>query len=263
MKILSYNIYGKKDVELPTPNWEIRQENLYHNINTILQDEEIKVLCFQEVNENNMELVNKICKENNFTITQKFPMRTRTIYQYNIIGIRNDNKIEIKYVHCIPHGKDETYKTVENQIIDYGMSDYRTTVFVELEYKQKTYLIGNVHTDYKSAEGIIKGMVKSLTYMDNSNADYKLVIGDMNMVSHMNEARTILKQKENYSIISKNKKDNIVDNSYHGYGINESVNVDFAFVEKLKENDYEYQIIKQKDIFKEGSDHRPIILTVK
>ena len=55
----------------------------------------------------------------------------------------------------------------------------------------------------------------------------------------------------------------LTENSYHGYGINESVNVDFAFVEKSKEEKYDYEIIKQDDILNEGSDHRPIILTIE
>lgn len=50
MKVLSYNIYGKKDVENSVPTWEIRQKNLYKGINKILLDSEIKILCFQEVN---------------------------------------------------------------------------------------------------------------------------------------------------------------------------------------------------------------------
>ena len=49
----------------------------------------------------------------------------------------------------------------------------------------------------------------------------------------MSEANEILQQKNNYTTISKNT---IIENSYHGYGINESVNVDFAFVEKSKIN---------------------------
>jgi len=28
LKLLSYNVYGKKDVKNPTPSWEIRQENI-------------------------------------------------------------------------------------------------------------------------------------------------------------------------------------------------------------------------------------------
>lgn len=39
-------------------------------------------------------------------------------------------------------------------------------------------------------------------------------------------------------------------------------NVDFAFVEKNKVNAYEYQIIKQNNMKDEGSDHRPIIITI-
>ena len=64
MKILSYNVYGVKDTVYPIPSWEVRQENLYKNINQILEDKDIKVLCFQEVNENNIELLEKIIKEN-------------------------------------------------------------------------------------------------------------------------------------------------------------------------------------------------------
>ena len=99
--------------------------------------------------------------------------------------------------------------------------------------------------------------------MDTIDADYKLIIGDMNMVSHMNEAREILQQKTNYTIISKNKERKVVENSYPGYGLNESVNVDFAFVERSMEEKYDYKIIKQDDMLNEGSDHRPIILTIK
>ena len=263
MKILSYNVYGKKDVDELIPSWNTRIENLYKIINDILKDDDIKVICFQEVNENNMELITKICNENDFKILEKFAMRTRTIYQYNIIGVKNNVGIDIKNVYCLPHGEDNEYQNVEDQIIYYGMSDYRTTVFTKLEYNGKIYLIGNIHTDYKSAEGIIKGTVKSLDYMDTIDADYKLIIGDMNMVSHMSEAREILRQKTNYIIISKNKKKKLTENSYHGYGINESVNVDFAFVEKSKEEKYDYEIIKQDDILNEGSDHRPIILTIE
>lgn len=206
-----------------------------------------------------MKLIEKICSENNFIILDKFPMKTRTINQYNIIAVKEDKELIVDNVYCLPHGKDAEYKTIQEQEIDYGMSDYRTTVFVSFTYQNKKYLIGNIHTDYKSSEGKIKGTVKSLDYMDKLNADYKLIIGDMNMVSHMSEAKEILHQKGNYITISKN---NTVENSYHGYGLNESVNVDFAFVEKSKINNYEYQIIKQENIQDEGSDHRPIILTI-
>ena len=64
MKVLSYNIYGVKETKNPIPEWEIRQRNLYHNLNKILKDENIKVLCFQEVNENNMNLLKKIAIKN-------------------------------------------------------------------------------------------------------------------------------------------------------------------------------------------------------
>ena len=92
--------------------------------------------------------------------------------------------------------------------------------------------------------------------------DYKLIIGDMNLVCHMSEVYNILKQNNNYITISRNSKFNILDNSWHGYGTKEQVNVDFAFVEKNKIKNYEYQIIKQEDMNSEGSDHRPIIITI-
>ena len=95
--------------------------------------------------------------------------------------------------------------------------------------------------------------------MDKAEADYKLIVGDMNMVSHMSEAKEILRKKENYTIISKNK---VVENSYHGYGINEPVNVDFAIVEKSKISNYQYEIVKQMNVQEEGSDHRPVIITI-
>ena len=42
----------------------------------------------------------------------------------------------------------------------------------------------------------------------------------------------------------------------------EQVNVDFAFIEKSKKDFYDYKIIKQDDMMKEGSDHRPIIIEI-
>lgn len=262
MKVLSYNIYGVKDTKPPIPEWNTRQRNIYHNLSKILKNEDIKVLCFQEVNENNMNLLEKIARENNFSILDKFPMKTETINQYNIIAIKSDDKLKIKNVYCLPHGKDDEYKKIGEQIIDYGMSDYRTTVFVNFEYYSKTYLIGCIHTDYISTEGKIKGTVKSLNYMDRIDADYKFIVGDMNMISHMSEVYNILKQNTNYTTISRNKNFKISDNSWQGYGIMEQVNVDFAFVEKIKEDVYDYEIIKQVDMMEEGSDHRPIIITI-
>ena len=99
--------------------------------------------------------------------------------------------------------------------------------------------------------------------MDKVNCDYKLIIGDMNMVSHMSEVYNILKQNDNYTTISRNKKFNISDNSWQGYGTMEQVNVDFAFIEKNKKDKYDYEIIKQDNLLNEGSDHRPVILTIE
>ena len=72
MKILSYNIYGVKDTKYPIPKWEVRQENINRILNDILQDREIKVCCFQEVNQNNIDLLNKILKNNDLEIFLTF-----------------------------------------------------------------------------------------------------------------------------------------------------------------------------------------------
>ena len=262
MKVLSYNIYGVKDTESPIPKWEIRQENIKKILSELLKDREIKVCCFQEVNQNNIGLLDDILKNNNFKMLEKFPMKTENCNQYNIVAIRDEQGIDLNEIYCLPHGKDIEYKKIENQIIDYGMSDYRTTVFVNFEYNNKKYLIGNIHTDYISTEGKIKGTVKSLNYMDTINCDYKFIVGDMNMVCHMSEVYNILKQNNNYVTISRSREFNVLDNSWQGYGTKEQVNVDFAFIEKNKINDYEYQIVKQSDMKDEGSDHRPIIITI-
>lgn len=262
MKVLSYNIYGVKDTNYPIPKWENRQENIKKILNNLLQDEEIKVCCFQEVNENNMSLLSEILESNNFKILKKFPMKTESIAQHNITAIKNDENLKISYTYCMPHGKDEEYQEYEEQIIDYNMSDYRTTVFVNFEYMNECYLIGNIHTDYISTEGKIKGTVKTLNYMDSIDAKYKMVVGDMNMVCHMSEVYNILKQNSNYITLSRNKNFNISDNSWHGYGTKEQVNVDFAFIEKTKKENFEYEIIKQENMMDEGSDHRPVIITI-
>lgn len=262
MKVLSYNIYGVKNTNDLIPKWDIRQKNIERILNEILKDNELKVCCFQEVNENNMELLSIILSNNNFKILDKFPMKTESINQYNIIAIKNDKNIKINKVFCLPHGKDDMYKSVNEQVIDYNMSDYRTTVFVLFEYFNKRYLIGCIHTDYISTEGKIKGTVKSLNYMDSINSDYKLIIGDMNMVSHMSEVYNILKQNNNYVTISRSKNFKVSDNSWHGYGMMEQVNVDFAFIEKQLKEKYDYEIIKQSNMLYEGSDHRPVVLTI-
>lgn len=262
LKILSYNIYGIKDTESPTPEWNRRQKNLENILNKELKDEEIKVCCFQEVNKNNIEFLEEILVKNNFIMLDKFPMKTESLNQYNIVAIKKED-VHLEYVYCLPHGKDTEYKNIKEQTIDYGMSDYRTTVFVFLKYQNKKYLIGNIHTDYISTEGKIKGVEKTLNYMDSVNADYKMVLGDMNMVSHMSEVYRILKNNNHYITLSRSKNFDIGDNSWHGYGKKEQVNPDFAFVEKSMINFYDYKIVKQDDMMQEGSDHRPIIVSIK
>lgn len=260
MKILSYNLYGVKNTIEPILKWELRQKNIERILNQLLIDNDIKLCCFQEVNNNNIMALEEILNKNNFIMLEKFSMKTEYLNQYNIVGIRND--INVNFVYCLPHGKNDEYQKIEEQIIDYGMSDYRTTVFVQFILDNKKYLVGNIHTDYISIEGKIKGVLKSLNYLDSINADYKLIVGDMNMVSHMSEVYNILKENDNYQVLSRSRNFDITDNSWHGYGTKEQVNIDFAFIEKDKESRYNYKIIKQKNMIDEGSDHRPIIIEI-
>lgn len=260
MKILSYNLYGVKDTEASIPNFGIRCENIKRIMDETLIDDSIKICCFQEVNQNNISLLDSILNNNNFKMLEKFPMKTASYDQYNVIAVKKDIKID--YTYCLPHGADLEYKNIDEQVIDYGMSDYRTTVFVRFLYNNKRYLVGCIHTDYISTDGKIIGTVKSLNYMDNIEADHKILVGDMNMVPHMSEVYNILKQNNNYITLSRSKNFDIDDNSWHGYGTMEQVNVDFAFVLKKMINNYDYYIIKQSDTFDEGSDHRPIIISI-
>lgn len=262
MKILSYNIFGVMKTKNAIPDWNTRQKNLIMILNKELMDENIKVCCFQEVNKNNIKILEDILIKNKFTMLDKFPMKTELYNQYNIVAIKNDKDISLEHIYCLPHGKDKEYKNINEQVLYYGMSDYRTTVFVFFKYNNKKYLVGNIHTDYISTEGKVKGVVKSLNYMDTIDADYKIIVGDMNMVSHMSEVYNILKQNNNYIVLSRSKEFKISDNSWHGYGTMEQVNSDFAFVEKEKINFFDYKIIKQDNLMNEGSDHRPIIILI-
>ena len=262
MKVLSYNIYGVVDTKDHIPKWNVRQDNLKKILHACLEDNDIKICCFQEVNQNNIKQLEKILTNHNFDILKKFPMKTQGDEQYNIVAIKKCMKMNLKGIHCLPHGKDQIYQSINEQTIDYGMSDYRTTIFVHVDYENREYLIGNIHTDYISTDGKIKCVVKSLNYMDGISADYKMVVGDMNMVSHMSEVYNIVKQNNNYITLSRSKNFDMSDYSWHGYGYKEPVNVDFAFIEKNMISHYDYEIIKQHDITDEGSDHRPIIISI-
>ena len=100
MKVLSYNLYGVKNTEYPIPKWEIRQENIKRILNDLLKNYEIKVCCFQEVNQNNLNLLDEILKNNDFKMLEKFPMKTASYNQYNIIAIRNEQDLHINDVYC-------------------------------------------------------------------------------------------------------------------------------------------------------------------
>ena len=127
------------------PKWEIRQEN----IKTIYcKIQKLKYVVSQArgllpkwlqifVTE---EAMMKVIEKNKFKMLEKFPMKTETYNQHNIVSIRNEEGLNLNKIYCLPHGKDLEYKKIENQIIDYNMSDYRTTVFVNFEYNNKNIL---------------------------------------------------------------------------------------------------------------------------
>lgn len=182
--------------------------------------------------------------------------------QYNIIAVRKDLADNIIRATCLPHGKDKRYKFFDKQKISYGMSDYRTTLFLTLDVGNNRYVIGNTHTDNISIEGKVKGILKSLEYMDKQLYTRAVLLGDMNMVPHMAECHTILSHNNNYTALSKDPGNVVPVNSYHGYGINESVNVDFAFVPKETSYNYHWKCYPAMSIEKEGSDHCSVIITV-
>ena len=109
MKILSYNIYCIKNTEYPTPNWETRQNNIKRILNDLLKDTEIKLCCFQEVNENNIDLLTETLKSNNFNILEKFPMKTEHCNQYNLVAIRNERNFKL----CILFTTRKRYRIYE------------------------------------------------------------------------------------------------------------------------------------------------------
>lgn len=83
MKILSYNIYGVMDTKFPVPTWNERLENIGKILNKELKDNEIKVCCFQEVNKNNIDLLERVMMRNGFIILERDFQRKRN-YIINI-----------------------------------------------------------------------------------------------------------------------------------------------------------------------------------
>lgn len=260
MKILSYNVYGVIDSVNPIPAWKERQKNIDLILNNLLSDHQIKVCFFQEVNENNFKMIEQILTKYNFIIPELFPMITDSILQYNVVAYRD---IDFQKIVCLPHGKDDHYLLPNEQRIDYGMSDYRTTVFLHFCYHEKTFVLGNTHADYISSEGKINGIIKSLKYLDTYTADYKFIVGDMNMVSHMAEVYQILTKTKKYVTLSRSSEFDVLDQSWHGYGTKEQVNVDFAFIPKDYIHCYSYKIVRQDSMMQEGSDHRPVIIEIR
>lgn len=262
LKILSYNLYGILNVA-GVPNFKTRYENLKETIESIIKNEEIDVLCFQEVNKHNMSLIDYLSDNHGFKLVPLYPMLTSMdILQYNAILVKKD--IEILSIDCIPHNSDLNYRVVEYQKLELEMSDYRTTVVVKLEKENVIYLIGNIHTDHLSYEGKIQGVSKSLKFFDNPklNVDIKILLGDMNMVVHLDHVRRLLKDFPDYVTLSRSKNFNTLDNSYHGYGKEEAVNADFAFIPETIKDKCSYQMIRQEKFENEGSDHRPVVYTI-
>lgn len=196
MKICSYNLYGVVNTPEGIPEFQTRLNLLKHKITILMEMTDI--FFFQEVNEHNMDMINKLFRDKPFFIYGKrYPMTTdENTLQYNLIVIKDWLLPYLINVTCLPHGNDVKYMPPEKQIRDYGMSDYRTSLFLHLKINEKTYVLGNTHTDYISIDGKINGVCKSLSYLETYRYDYALLLGDMNMVPHMAECYTILREKK-------------------------------------------------------------------
>lgn len=276
LKILSYNIFGVKEAGLSgVPDWATRQKNLKKNINTILNENEIDVICLQEVNENNMKLIEDVAEEFNFEVLEKYPMFTEMgILQYNLNLISRRGVEDISGV-CINHNNLVNFQYDPNPFMqemsvkaDEEASDYRTTVINIVEKNNCQYLIANIHTDHCSSDLKKRGIERTLEFIQenvdmNEFLGTQIVVGDMNTVVHLDHVRTVLNKFPRWTTLSKGENFNyLYDHSYHGYGKEESVHVDFAFVPKEHLNKCEYELIKQSDLGNEGSDHRPVIYTI-
>ena len=267
MHLLSYNLYGVLNSNITdAPSWHDRLCILQKHIPYLLDKYDIDVAFFQEVNEYNMDMLKGAI--NGYYMLKLFPMTTNEGgLQYNVTVIKNSLKEAVTQVNCEPHGFDSDYLPPEKQRIDYGMSDYRTTVFTHLCLNNKKYILGNTHTDYISVEGKILGIRKSLDYIKNrkhekGDFDFALVFGDMNMVAHMAEVHQILRNRPDFTTCHISKVNGICLNSYHGYGSQESVNVDFAFVPSINSAQYKWECIVNGDGRDDGSDHYPVMLTI-
>lgn len=261
MRICSYNLFCITNTPEPIPHFTERLSLLRHKISQMAISTDI--FFFQEVTENNIGILKEILSNRYNFFGEEYPMLSAySGRQYNIIAIRKQYADCVVRVDCVPHGTDDTYLKIENQIRDYGMTDYRASLIVILEINNKRYVLGNTQADHISIEGKVKGISKTLQYIRAQRHDYAMLLGDMNMVSHMSECKEVLFGNPYFTAVSKNRHAIYPTNSYHGYAVNESVNVDFAFVPKSDADKYEWCCYSEGDRRNEGSDHKPVVITI-
>ena len=256
MKVLSYNVYGVRKLTKKIPSFKHRRKNLKRILNTILTEEKIDVICMQEVNLFNEGFIIFILDRLGYKVLKRFPMRAGLNVQFNLIAI-SKHGLKFKKLFSLPHSADKKYKSFWRQKPSYGMSEYRTTFFVEVEDETRSYIIGNTHTDHISEEGRKKGIEKSLTYLDRHKAEVKLLTGDMNTSRESDLISNILKNNPNYELVTKTTRDIL---SFHHYGLNKEKDLDFAFINKGIPSSY--HIIAETSLINEGSDHRPVIIEI-
>lgn len=267
LKVLSYNLFGAESDSKSVPTWEHRQLMLSNSLHTILNEcyTGVNVAFFQEVNDRNIEMLNKVLEDTGYVIVCKASMVVAGgELQYNVIALHESL---LKYVECTQYVKHDKNSLSGNMVYDCDLSEERATAFVHLRINNKLYILGNIHADHMSIQGKIHGVCKSLGYINNSceNASsVGLLLGDMNMITHMAEAQAVLRDKPQFETLSldKARPNSTHVNSYHGYGQREEANVDFAFIPKDKANLFKYEILSKKIMEDEGSDHRPVVVTI-
>lgn len=268
MKIITYNTYCVVNTQKEIPNFKIRLKNMERYLHEIIKNENPDVMCFQEVTEDNIDIVTDVLTQYGYTHSTLYWLKNPNE------GLKNaalpifykENKVTCIYSECIGHVSKYTEDLEKQELLD-GISDFRATninVFENL-ISGETYIIANTHTDYISPKAKYKGIIKSIAELEILLEKYKtatpLLLGDMNMVPHMAEVYKILQNAASWTTI--NKTIGICDNSYHGYGVNEPVNVDFGFVRKKDTSLFTHKVLKKENMKDEPSDHRPVVFTIK
>lgn len=267
MKVVSYNCYGVVNGIDQAPHWDRRLQGIPKVIDNIIAGHDPDIFCFQEVNKFNLNKVSEAMKINGFDSLSLFPMTNKMGFQYNLVYFKSE-RVKLLSEKCVAHA-DEEYQSPENQVIKYGMSDYRTSILGLFEKGGEKFIVGNTHTDYISPEGKIRGTIKTINEIDKMAGDLKIpkvLVGDFNMVVHMSEMYVILQNApKNWETLSTPEDMSEKYQSWHGYGSKEEVNPDFAMIDSLTTNarrkllDSEHFVeVDDEMIF--PSDHHPILV---